>query len=96
MVRRTTKRSAGIVVLAAALLASLLGFAFAQGTPVTGGTLRVAITGDPPTLDPHTSTDRSSLNTSVPSWLTPTVLTFTMPLLGSDLETRSARTVEEA
>jgi peptide/nickel transport system substrate-binding protein len=32
------------------------GVAAAQGTPVRGGSLRVAITGDPPTLDPHTST----------------------------------------
>ena len=56
MVRRTIKRSTGMAVLVALVLASLLGFAFAQGTPVTGGTLRVAITGDPHTLDPHTST----------------------------------------
>src|SRR5690606_31853841 len=56
MVRLTTKRSAGSAVLAAVMLASLLGFAIAQGAPVRGGTLRVAITGDPPTLDPHTST----------------------------------------
>src|SRR5690606_28162238 len=56
MVRHTTKRSAGTFVVIAALLTGLLGFAFAQGDPVSGGTLRVAITGDPPTLDPHTST----------------------------------------
>jgi len=62
MVRHTTKRSAGILAVAILVLASLFGLAFAQGgaaapgTPVSGGTLRVAITGDPPTLDPHTST----------------------------------------
>ncbi len=43
-----------LFVLLAGLL--LLGWAAAQSSPVRGGTLRVAITGDPPTLDPHTST----------------------------------------
>jgi peptide/nickel transport system substrate-binding protein len=32
------------------------GWVAAQSSPVQGGSLRVAITGDPPTLDPHTST----------------------------------------
>src|SRR5690606_10302155 len=32
------------------------GWVAAQSNPVQGGSLRVAITGDPPTLDPHTST----------------------------------------
>lgn len=31
------------------------GMVFGQATPRFGGTLKVAITGDPPTLDPHTS-----------------------------------------
>ncbi len=41
------------------LLAGALAFgatAFGQAEPKSGGVLRVAITGDPPTLDPHTST----------------------------------------
>src|SRR5690606_4208641 len=43
--------------LATALLIGLFfSPTFAQDTPVAGGVLRVAITGDPPTLDPHTST----------------------------------------
>lgn len=41
-------------LLVAVLVA--LGGAMAQSGPLYGGSLRVAITGDPPTLDPHTST----------------------------------------
>jgi len=56
MARHTTKRSIGVLMTLTFMLASLFGApAFAQ-EPVTGGVLRVAITGDPPTLDPHTST----------------------------------------
>ncbi len=45
--------------LALTLLATLFtvsGVGFGQAEPQFGGTLKVAITGDPPTLDPHTST----------------------------------------
>jgi len=44
------------LVLTTLLALSLTSTAFAQDAPRYGGTLRVAITGDPPTLDPHTST----------------------------------------
>lgn len=44
-----------ILTLAMALL-SAGGVVFGQATPRFGGSLKVAITGDPPTLDPHTST----------------------------------------
>lgn len=53
MHRRTSKW------LAHFLLAGLLALgatALGQAQPTFGGVLRVAITGDPPTLDPHTST----------------------------------------
>src|SRR5690606_19931718 len=51
------RRGAGLVLAATLLLTGLFAApALAQGTPVEGGVLRVAITGDPPTLDPHTST----------------------------------------
>lgn len=51
---RSANKSLGALLICA-LLMSFVGMASAQ-TPVAGGVLRVAITGDPPTLDPHTST----------------------------------------
>lgn len=57
MARHTTTRTTGAVMALTLLLASIFAApALAQDAPVEGGVLRVAITGDPPTLDPHTST----------------------------------------
>ncbi len=54
---RSLVRRRGVALIVALLVATLFAApAFAQSTPVEGGVLRVAITGDPPTLDPHTST----------------------------------------
>ncbi len=52
---RATRSFVG-AVLALVLAAAWLGSAALAQGPVRGGVLRVAITGDPPTLDPHTST----------------------------------------
>src|SRR5690606_11760505 len=50
-------RRFGVGLALTLLLASLFAApGLALATPVMGGELRVAITGDPPTLDPHTST----------------------------------------
>lgn len=45
-----------IPALALVVATTVFGVAVAQGAPQTGGSLSVAIPGDPPTLDPHTST----------------------------------------
>ena len=52
--RHPSNRLVIVLLLLAAL--GLASTAFAQGEPHHGGSLRVAITGDPPALDPHTST----------------------------------------
>lgn len=44
------------LLFAAAILTALPLAAVAQSEPVRGGSLRVAITGDPPAIDPHIST----------------------------------------
>ncbi len=49
-------RSVVAALLMFGLLGAWLGSAALAQTPSRGGELRVAITGDPPTLDPHTST----------------------------------------
>ncbi len=49
-------RSGTRMFVCVALVIAALGWGSAQPAPSWGGSLRVAITGDPPTLDPHTST----------------------------------------
>ena len=48
----------GLVVLLAGAIALAVGLdlAWAQGAPKKGGVLRVAVLGDPPTLDSHWTT----------------------------------------
>ncbi len=53
MLRQASKWLALTVLMVGLALG---GVATAQAEPQYGGSLRVAITGDPPTLDPHTST----------------------------------------